>query len=161
MSQIVHELNTIETHKRWQYLSYEWHNWSTNWCQFSGIPFALKFEHNFRHSHPHRLVWLREHWHYSLFISIVYILVIHVLKNLMNSRKPFSLRHVLIVWNTGLALFSITAAIRCLPEFMDNLLTKGFTQSFCNSSYYEVCIHLYELYFSFNTNKLFYHSYCH
>ncbi|XP_054159087.1 elongation of very long chain fatty acids protein 6-like [Oppia nitens] len=112
--------------------------WSTNWHQFSGFPFAFKFEDNFRRTHEYKQEWLRDHWHYSIYISIVYVTIVHVLQTWMNTRdKPFNLRLPLALWSTCLALFSICGTIKCLPEFIAILLTKGIYASFCESCYYE------------------------
>lgn len=121
--------------------------WSTNWKQFSGFPFAFDFELSFRRTHEDKQQWLRDNWHFSLYISAVYVLLVHVLQNWMKSRpKAFDLRLPLALWSSGLALFSICGTIKCLPEFVYILCTKGIYASFCESCYYEVCLHCLHLY---------------
>ena len=121
--------------------------WSTNWRKFSGFPFAFDFELSFRGTHEDKQQWLRDNWHFSLYISVVYILLVHVLQNWMKHReKGFNLRFPLALWSSGLALFSISGTIKCLPEFVSILSTKGIYASFCESCYYEVCLNLFILY---------------
>ncbi|CAF4904346.1 unnamed protein product [Pieris macdunnoughi] len=43
----------------------------------------------------------------------------------------FELRRTLIVWNTGLALFSIMGACRTFPEFFHVLKNHGLYHSIC------------------------------
>ncbi|CAG2173516.1 unnamed protein product, partial [Oppiella nova] len=81
---------------------------------------------------------MHQKWHYSVYISIGYIILIPILKQWMKYRgKPYNLRTLLTFWNSFLAVFSIIGVIRCLPEFAYILSTKGFTASFCQSDYYK------------------------
>ena len=110
--------------------------WSANWGQFPGLPFAFEFE----------LLWISHgqiihkmmanYWHYSVYISAIYLMVIFGLKNWMTNRKPYGLRKPLAVWSTLLALFSVVGTIRCLPEFIYIITHDGFTASFTQSSYF-------------------------
>lgn len=114
-------------------------NWSTDWNEFAGIPLAFSFEKDFRIISDERQEWLRDHWHYSVYICIVYIIAIWILTNLMKIRySPYNLRFPLAIWSSSLAVFSILGTIKCLPEFIYILRKKGITASFCESSYYEV-----------------------
>jgi len=66
------------------------------------------------------------------------VILVHVLQNWMKCReKGFNLRTPLALWSTGLAIFSICGTIKCLPEFVHILWTKGIFASFCESCYYE------------------------
>ena len=112
--------------------------WSTDWAKFPGIPYALQFECNFRYTFDDKQQWLRDKWHYSVYLSIIYVIVIILLKIWMKNRKPYNLRGYLAAWSASLAVFSMIGTIRCLPEFIHVLVNKGFTASFCDSSYYKV-----------------------
>ena len=110
--------------------------WTTSWDQFPGIPIVLPFERfimSYKHK-PH--IMMANYWHYSVYISAVYVLIIFGLKNWMIDRKPFGLRKPLAVWSSLLALFSVVGTIRCLPEFIHILSHKGFIASFTQSTYY-------------------------
>jgi hypothetical protein len=44
----------------------------------------------------------------------------------MKNRKPFELNKFLIVWNAGLAIFSIIGALKTVPHLAHVILTKGY-----------------------------------
>ncbi|XP_054166482.1 elongation of very long chain fatty acids protein 6-like [Oppia nitens] len=78
------------------------------------------------------------YWHISLYLSIAYVIVIFGIKFFMSFRdKGYDLRKYLSAWNILLSIFSICGVIRCLPEFLHIIYTKGMTASFCDASYYE------------------------
>ena len=112
--------------------------WSIDWAKFPGIPYALQFEYNFRYTGDDDHQWFRDKWHYSVYLSIIYVIVIILLQKWMKNRKPYNLRGYLAIWSASLAVFSMIGTIRCLPEFIDVLAKEGFTASFCDSSYYKV-----------------------
>lgn len=115
--------------------------WSTNWEQFSGltyIPLVSELEEKILPFGDDLHEFMQQKWHYSIYISIVYIITIFILKNYMKTRKnAFNLRIPMAFWSSTLALFSIIGVIRCLPEFINILTNKGFTASFCDASYYK------------------------
>lgn len=50
----------------------------------------------------------------------------------MKNRQPFKLNGLLTVWNIALAVMSVWAFSRCLPEFVHILTgTNGFHNSIC------------------------------
>lgn len=111
--------------------------WSTDFNQFPGIPFAIPFEllwKNYGHS-IHK--WMKLNWSYSIYISITYIIIVFSTKCFLRNKKPFQLRLPLFIWNSTFALFSLIGTIRCLPEFIDVISTKGLITSYCNSCYYK------------------------
>jgi hypothetical protein len=115
--------------------------WSSNWHQFPGlpyIPFLTELEEWIQPIGDDLHEFMQQKWHYSIYISIAYIALILTLKYLMKWRQPFNLRLPMAIWSSVLAVFSIIGVIRCLPEFINILIGKGFTASFCNSSYYKV-----------------------
>ena len=117
--------------------------WCHNWTQFSGfsyIPGVTELENKIIDSLDidDYVEFMHQKWHYSVYISICYIILIPHLKEWMKMRgKPYNLRTLLTFWNSFLAVFSIIGVIRCLPEFVHILNTKGFTASFCQSDYYK------------------------
>ena len=80
------------------------------------------------------IAWMKSHWYYGFIISFFYVLVIFGLKLFMRNRKAYKLRKVLILWNAGLAIFSILGALRNLPEFMYILTEKGLEYSTCTET---------------------------
>jgi len=118
------------------------YNWSYDWKQFPGlsyIPIVSELENKILNSHEFTMIhkWMDDNWHYSLYISIVYLISIPVIKEWIRRRgHPFKLRQPLIVWNSLLSVFSTIGVIRVVPEFRHILVTKGFTASFCQSDYY-------------------------
>lgn len=85
-------------------------------------------------------------WHWSIYISVVYIITIFGIQKLMKYReKGFNLRTPLIMWNFLLAAFSIFGVYRCLPEFLHIIFNEGFTASYTKSSYYLVSFQFHYL----------------
>ena len=68
-------------------------------------------------------------------LAVVYVIVIFALKHYMKSREKFSLRVPLILWNLGLAVFSIMGAYRTIPEVFYEAYTKGLEHSMCSRDF--------------------------
>jgi len=69
----------------------------------------------------------------SLWIIGVYLSAIFVGQWMMRSRKARELRSALTVWNVALAIFSIMATMRTLPELITILFQpNGFHHSVCS-----------------------------
>jgi len=76
--------------------------------------------------------WFWANWTLTLYISLAYVILIHLGQYAMKSRPAFNLRPILTLWNFGLALFSATALVRVLPEFYAVLQgPNGFHRSVC------------------------------
>ena len=113
--------------------------WSTDWHKYPGIPYTFKVEDPLIPVGDDVQELTNRYWHYSIYLSVAYIIVIFGIKHLMSYRKTgYDLRRYLTAWNCFLSVFSIMGVIRCLPEFIHILYTKGFNASFCDASYYEV-----------------------
>lgn len=76
--------------------------------------------------------WFEEYWHMSFYFSVSYLVLIFWMKNFMTNRKPVSLNKALIVWNIGLATFSILCFCRILPEFLNTIEKYGLEESICS-----------------------------
>ncbi|CAG2104036.1 unnamed protein product [Medioppia subpectinata] len=114
--------------------------WSQDWAQFPGLPYLpglTEMEMAIQPYGDHLHRFMQQHWHYSIYLSIVYIGVILAIKHVMKSRPAFNLRVPMAYWSASLALFSIIGVVRCLPEFCHILWFKGFSASFTDSSYYK------------------------
>ena len=114
--------------------------WSRDWHKFAGltyIPLVSEWE-DYMIEKIHTILLSMQHiWHYSIYIAIIYLLVIAILKKLIKVRgKPYDLRIPLIIWNMELALYSTLGVIRCLPQFIHILTTRGFLASYCKADYF-------------------------
>jgi len=94
--------------------------------------FELKF---FDKTYAHNIYeWMNKWWWLSIVYSIIYVILIYYGRSLMESRDRFEARLPLILWNLGLALFSILGMIRCLPEMVFSLSKEGLQYTICNRS---------------------------
>ncbi|VDM34840.1 unnamed protein product [Toxocara canis] len=72
--------------------------------------YALPFE---RIDDPiEKTLFLQRNWQHTITISVVYFVMMKLIERLMKHRSPFHLRWLLVIWNTSLALFSITGFVR-------------------------------------------------
>lgn len=97
--------------------------------------FVLEVEKRFHYRHSGVEAWFRNHWHFSVYLSLVYLVVIFSLKRWMESRPPYGLRKLLFAWSLLLSVFSILGAIRMWTEMMYVLRTYGIAFSVCRSHY--------------------------
>ena len=93
------------------------------------IPF--EFEANFDRRTNH--VWLKNNWTLSFYLVAAYLLTLSGLVRWMRERKRFELKAPLVLWNLGLALFSLAATVRTMPEFVRILShEEGYHKSICD-----------------------------
>lgn len=107
-------------------------NFDTNvtWPEYT---FVLPFERNVSPKLTQQ--WMEKNWQYSIYYSMVYVLVIFGIKRIMTNFKPFGLNKLLVVWNVMLAAFSILAFCRIVPEFTHVIQNHGIYQSVCVPRY--------------------------
>lgn len=74
---------------------------------------------------------MEQNWHYSVYVSIIYMLVIYSIQQFMRTREPFKLRKCLMVWNLALTVFSAAGSYYMVAEMYDSLYLKGFDNSVC------------------------------
>ena len=126
--------------------------WSTDWSKFVGIPGLLPGERLIYDNGHYMIRLTNAYWHYSIYISIVYVFIIFAIKSLMSRKETgFDLRYGLITWNLFLTLFSFIGTIRCLPEFFHVLYNNGFVASYTQNTYVDVSLNL--LMFNYNSNE--------
>lgn len=95
---------------------------------------TFSFEENF--DVPKSLEWFHANAHVPFIMGIgVYLSVLYFGQKIMANKEPIKARTVLILWNTGLAVFSILGFARVFPEFLYTLTKFGFHYSICNNSY--------------------------
>lgn len=103
--------------------------------------------------------WFKENWNVSLYFVAAYVVFIFAGQEYMRNRKPVDLKKPLLLWNSLLAIFSIAACVRILPEFFQILNGKnGFYNSVCASWFvihlklfyllYLKCLCIEKIYFS-------------
>ena len=115
------------------------HEWSMDLSQFPGFVHYFEWEKTIADRSDFLNWMMKTKWHYSFYISAVYLIVIFSLQKLMdNYEKGFQLRKLLTAWNIFLAVFSIMGTVRCLPEFIHVLIHSGVKASFAKSTYYYV-----------------------
>ncbi|KJH45255.1 GNS1/SUR4 family protein [Dictyocaulus viviparus] len=77
--------------------------------------------------------FFRRHWSTSIYLALGYVVVINALQKIMESRKPVSMRMILLLWNGFLAAFSLMGTWRFGLEFYHTATTRSFTDSVCYS----------------------------
>lgn len=95
----------------------------------------FQFERGF--DHQEKRDWMAQNWWTAFYWIAGYMILIFSGQAHMSSRPAFSLRPALILWNAGLAVFSIVGTFRTLPEMMHVLQNFGFQHSVCSPSYVE------------------------
>jgi hypothetical protein len=78
--------------------------------------------------------WMNKWWWLSIVYSVIYVILIYYGRSLMESRERLELRVPLILWNLGLAIFSIFGMVRCLPEMVYALNKNGLQYTICDRS---------------------------
>ena len=114
--------------------------WSRDRKTFSGltyIPLISEWEHFMIDKIQTIILLMRQIWYYSILIAILYVVIVVLLKKWIKIRgKPYDLRVSLILWNIALAIYSTLGVIRCLPQFIHILTTKGMLASYCLADYF-------------------------
>lgn len=82
--------------------------------------------------------FIRCYWHYSIYISVFYLIAAYLLREYMKPRAAFHLTKSAVIWNGMLALFSIYITIRFLPLCYFILTCYPFYSVLCNKTMYEL-----------------------
>ena len=77
--------------------------------------------------------WLDDNIGVAVAICIVYVAAIYVGRALMATREPFRLRRTMLIWNVGLAAFSVYGMISSVPGLVYSIYHNGMTYSCCHS----------------------------
>jgi elongation of very long chain fatty acids protein 6 len=72
-------------------------------------------------------------WTVSLYATAIYLALVFQGRRWMYSRKPYNLKKQLILWNVGLAVFSILGTASVLPSILRSLFTYGVDYTVCFS----------------------------
>jgi len=81
------------------------------------------------------LQWMKYNWTLSLYISLVYVILIFWGQSYMKTRTPFKLRPQLFIWSLALALFSIWGAYRTFGGILSDAQENGWLYTMCSLSY--------------------------
>jgi len=76
--------------------------------------------------------WLLNNWKICYYFIVGYLVAIFAGQHYMKSRPPFELRGALFLWNFALALYSIIASYRVIPEIVYMLQNDGFYATVCS-----------------------------
>lgn len=80
--------------------------------------------------------FMESHWHWSIYYSIIYLLLIFIGKRYMRDRKPYSLRRALCCWSAGLSMFSFFALWRVTPLAYNMVYLGGIQHAICDVNSY-------------------------
>ena len=75
--------------------------------------------------------WIRNNWMLSVYASAIYLVVIYAGRRFMTDKNPYELRKILLLWNVGLAVFSIMGAYVMAPSLYGIVSKEGFVRSVC------------------------------
>ena len=96
------------------------------------IPF--KFEASFDRQAAH--LWMKTYWTTSFYYIAIYLITLVVLSKWMQNRKRFELKGLLVLWNLGLAVFSVFGTLRLAPELVRIVsVENGYHDSICDTRY--------------------------
>lgn len=77
--------------------------------------------------------WARNNWTISIYASVIYVTLVFAGRRWMEKRAAYNLRRVLVMWNTGLAVFSIIGSCSVIPSLFRVAYNHGFHHSLCYS----------------------------
>lgn len=80
--------------------------------------------------------WYQSNWQLSIYLSIVYVILLYIGQKYMESRERFDLRTPLILWNVFLAVFSFFGTIRVWQTMYSIYSIYGFKGTVCASEYF-------------------------
>lgn len=79
--------------------------------------------------------WTGKRWYYTIYISIVYIMIIFMIKSFMSHRAKYNLKIWLALWNLFLSVFSIIGTYKLLPYLAYNWYTYGLDYVLCDKEF--------------------------
>ena len=78
--------------------------------------------------------WLEDHWYYSIIASFFYVVLVWTGRKWMSTRPPFDLRKPLILWNLGLAVFSMLGFVSIVPNLVYTVIKHGMDHAVCHET---------------------------
>ena len=83
------------------------------------------------------LEWISKHWNVSVYTSVLYVFLVHAGRRWMQDKAALSLRRPLVMWNTGLAVFSFIGMINTIFPVISALWENGLTYTACQRILYD------------------------
>ena len=96
----------------------------------SSFDILRRFEEQF--SYESATGMMKKYWHYSLYISVFYVVSIFAIQHYMQKRENFDLRRPLFLWSLFLAIFSAHGFWMCGFTLLTTLYNKGWKSSVCD-----------------------------
>ena len=78
--------------------------------------------------------WLFEHYYVYFISAIVYLVLIYVGTKWMENRPAYKLQRPLLMWNTGLAVFSFLGSLSLIPQLFHGIGKHGFYFIACKAN---------------------------
>ncbi|GMS93657.1 hypothetical protein PENTCL1PPCAC_15832 [Pristionchus entomophagus] len=75
--------------------------------------------------------FLQQYWQHTVTVSVVYFALIKSIQWAMRDRPAFDLQWPLILWNIGLAIFSMVGLIRFGEDFSESFINRGVYTTLC------------------------------
>ena len=77
--------------------------------------------------------WMNANWHWSFYISALYLFFIWYGERYMRQRKAFNLRRALCMWSTLLSTFSVLALLRVSSSAHQIVYLGGWRHALCDT----------------------------
>ena len=87
------------------------------------LPFLDRVEASF--SIGESVKWMEKNWTATLYIAVLYVILVLTGRYWMKDKPAYSLRSALLAWNIGLAVFSTLGATTLLPSLIDTIRKDG------------------------------------
>ena len=87
----------------------------------------------------HALEWLRNYKFVSVIASAVYVILLFGGQKWMSTRPAYDLRGSLLLWNTGLAVFSLLGMLSLLPPIVHAVYSYSFEFAICEAPALQSC----------------------
>lgn len=99
----------------------------------------------------HTAAITKRYWYVPLLSCALYLLSVYLGTSYMAQRKPYSLRPLLFIWNTLLAVISIMGAVVMVPDLYKYFMERGFAYSVCFTAiHYKPILSFWSLLFVFS-----------
>jgi elongation of very long chain fatty acids protein 6 len=93
--------------------------------------YILPLEQDYIKNRLEITTWMKTYWFLLFPVTTFYLLTIYFGQKIMKNRPAFELRSIFILWNLGLAIYSILGTVRSVPELIYLLNDKGIKYSVC------------------------------
>ncbi|XP_023231297.1 putative fatty acid elongation protein 4 [Centruroides sculpturatus] len=81
--------------------------------------------------------FFENYWHYSIYMSIIYLTTIVILQHQMKGRPPYNLKVTFTIWNGLLAIYSICSILRGIPVLYEEFKRLTFYETVCDKKLIE------------------------